>query len=824
MNLQQISVEVGKELIDLIELLDKFKSNKIYLLSFVLINYGNNLVFRFVPDNIENTKNFLKEIGYSFKEKSVMAIKLSQDPSDLSRLMNLITEKNLDIKYSYSVAGGGKKILLAMTPSESSDLTNSLKDEYQIHTATDFLLGKIVDSTLSREVKSDVSIYEISDFSLKYPDRIRSITRVLLEMQRQSIAVEGFSLFFKEGSNLNMVTSDSTQVEELFWNLGLRHRITEGLAIEMPNDLSFLLKICKSLENNKLRLDNIYNLTPKDSERLLIIKFSNQMIAAEILRKEKITILEPEEFIAMNYPATEEAGKKPKKPRQIEMEKKAERLGVAYVDLSEIQIDPEVAKLIPENIARRYRLICINANENECKLAMADPVDIFAIDEVRMALGRDIIPVLAAAEDISETIESIYGWKKTVLKDMNISDVTVLQEKKTTTEYIVVDQPIVAAVNKIIASAIEKKASDIHLEPFEDELLIRYRLDGVLQPVMSLPKNIAPSLVCRIKIMSNLKIDDTRSPQDGRIHLSLKGRELDVRVSVLPHMEGESVVLRLMDRSRMRMQLEDLGFTGNDLEKFKNIIKKPHGIILVTGPTGCGKSTTLYATLHVLNKPEVKIVTVEDPVEYKIKGTTQVQTNMRVGLTFASALRSFLRHDPDIIMVGEIRDKETASIAIEAALTGHLVLATLHTNNAVASIIRLVDMGIEPFLIASTLLGVAAQRLGRVICSQCKEPAIMFPELKEVFSKYGYTDENLKLYRGRGCRFCGNTGYRGRIGIFEMLEITEPIQELIIARASTMDIMKQAQKEGLRLLFEDGLAKVAQGITTYEEICRITAD
>jgi len=512
--------------------------------------------------------------------------------------------------------------------------------------------------------------------------------------------------------------------------------------------------------------------------------------------------------------------------RESEMEKRARKMGVSFSNLSKMELDRETVTAVSENLSRRYKLVCIEKTESRCTLAMADPIDIFAIDEVRIVTGCEVLPTLAEPGDIDKTLDRFYSWKDTVMKEFDPSsiEVTVEKEMGEEEEDVVIDQPIIMAANKIITEAVERKASDIHIEPYENELVIRYRIDGILYEAMVLPKVVTPALISRVKIMSNLRIDEKRVPQDGRIHMKIANRELDIRVSTVPAMDGESVVMRLLDRSRLKLSLTDMGFDPRDLERYNQVIARPNGILLVTGPTGSGKSTTLYATLNVLNEPSRKIVTVEDPVEYKLKGVIQIQTHATVGLTFATALRAFLRQDPDVMMVGEIRDRETATIAIESALTGHLVLSTLHTNDSVGAITRMMDMGVEPFLISSTVAGILAQRLVRTICPKCKEPAPRYPELMKLFKEHGFSEEEIQVSKGRGCRACDNLGYKGRIGVYELLTVTDAFRELIVARATASKLLEQARADGMKLLYEDGLAKVARGLTTYEELCRVTVE
>ena len=510
-----------------------------------------------------------------------------------------------------------------------------------------------------------------------------------------------------------------------------------------------------------------------------------------------------------------------------EMEAKARSMRVPYVDISSIQIDKEVAAIIPESMARRYSLICIDKKEKKITLAMGDPLDVFAIDDVRFRTGYDVESVLAKQEDIEAALDFVYGedtsWKE-VISLVEDTSLELKKDEETSDEEVVIDQPVIRLVNMIITQAVEKKASDIHIEPFEGDLLIRYRIDGILHEVMTTPKSLIPAVISRIKIMSNMKLDERRIPQDGRIHMKIRDRDLDLRVSTCPSLHGESVVMRLLDKKSMQVDLTKLGFTDKDLANFKKLISHPNGIVLVTGPTGSGKTTTLYSALNGLNQPDIKILTVEDPIEYNLKGIVQVQTNARVGLTFATGLRAFLRQDPDIIMVGEIRDRETAQIAIEAALTGHLVLSTLHTNDAATSVTRLVDMGIEPFLISSTMLGALAQRLARTVCESCAEPRPTHPELKKIFDRFGIKDSDISMRTGAGCHICNMTGYKGRLGIYELLIINDRIRELIVQRANKTDIEKEARNTGLVKLFEDGLLKVAQGKTTYEDLSRVTAE
>jgi len=524
----------------------------------------------------------------------------------------------------------------------------------------------------------------------------------------------------------------------------------------------------------------------------------------------------------------EEGASQPDEKTQ-EMENRARKMRVRYVDISKVEIDKETAALIPEQMASRYQLVCIGKIEKKITLAMVDPIDIFAVDDVKLRTGYDVEPVLASPDDIKKAIDTVYGtdagWKDKVLKDLSEQVVQMVKDdEEAGEEDVVIDQPIIIAVNKIISESVLKKASDIHIEPFERELLVRFRIDGVLHEIMNLPKAITPALVSRIKIMSNMKIDERRVPQDGRIHMQVANRDLDIRVSTVPTTYGESIVMRLLDRSRMKIELTTLGFSDRDLAGFQKLIERPNGIILVTGPTGSGKSTTLYAALGAINDPTTKVVTIEDPIEYTMKGVIQVQANNKVGLDFSRALRAFLRQDPDVMMVGEIRDKETATIAVESALTGHLVLSTLHTNDAVGSVTRLIDMGVEPFLISSTCIGVLAQRLVRKVCSKCAEPFEAFPDLLDILKKNDIPMDNLTLMKGKGCDNCSGTGYSGRMGIYELMIMSDELRDMIIRRVPSSQLMALAREQGLRTLHQDGLLKVSKGVTAYEELCRVTAE
>lgn len=510
----------------------------------------------------------------------------------------------------------------------------------------------------------------------------------------------------------------------------------------------------------------------------------------------------------------------------------ADEIGVNYVNLDDINIEPTIVVLIPEEMARRHQLIAIDKDERKLTIAMANPLDVFAHDELKIRLGYDIDSVLSYGEDIDKALDEVFGvtdeWDQVIGKIENMQVTVLREEEKDAADISAITEseeaPVIALVNLIILRAVKENASDVHIEPFgEDTLKVRYRIDGILHDVMSLPRNLQLAVVSRIKIMSDLDIAERRLPQDGRIQVNVGEKKINIRVSILPAVTGESAVLRILDPSSILLELDSLGFSPEILPSFLSLIKKPNGIILVTGPTGSGKSTTLYTTLNLLNSTEKKIMTIEDPVEYRLKGISQVQAKPKIGLTFAAGLRSFLRQDPDIMLVGEIRDRETAEVAVQAALTGHIVLSTLHTNDAPSSVIRLVDMGIEPFLISSSVIGVIAQRLVRKICPKCKKEIKITPDIEKILDENEIGNNEITLYKGEGCPYCKDTGYKGRVAIFELMVITENIREMIIKNVSTGKLRQAAIKEGMCLLKIDGIKKVCEGITTIDEVLRVAS-
>ncbi len=535
------------------------------------------------------------------------------------------------------------------------------------------------------------------------------------------------------------------------------------------------------------------------------------------------------------------------------------QMGIQHIELSAIVIDEHVVKLVPEQMARRYQVLPLFKKERMLTLAMVDPLNVFAIDAVRQATGLEVQPVVSREQDVLKSINRYYSITTSmerVVKSLDdqrigedrrawlerrageassdesyrmdeLGDVTIVSELRSLTgELKPEDAPVIKFVNMMIAQAVREGASDIHLEPDQDVLRLRYRVDGMLREVMSPPRHLQAGVTSRIKIMANIDIAEKRIPQDGGIQIKVGKKEMDIRVSTLPTVFGEKVVMRLLDKSNVLLGLEESGFVDRHLTVFRKLIHRPYGLILVTGPTGSGKSTTLYASLQEINSMDKNIITIEDPVEYQLRVINQVQVNPKAGVTFASGLRSILRQDPDIIMIGEIRDKETATIAIQAALTGHLVLSTLHTNDAPSAVTRLVDMGVEPFLIASTLVGTVAQRLVRQICRRCKQPYTPPPELVSNLNLNGTgaSAGDVQFMHGKGCQECRETGYAGRIGIFELLLVDDAIRALIVGRTSAREIQTTARQSGFTTLREDGLVKATRGLTTLEEVLRVTQE
>src|SRR5213593_2384361 len=509
--------------------------------------------------------------------------------------------------------------------------------------------------------------------------------------------------------------------------------------------------------------------------------------------------------------------------------------GVPSITLAQLDIDQDVLKLVPAPIARKYEVIPVRKMGNSLALAMADPTNVFALDDISFMTNLQVLPLVASQTSIKKAVDRNYESKteaiSSVLSDMqtDLSNVEVVEEGEEGAKVDVFElkesadeAPVVKLVNMVLVDAIQKGASDIHFETYEKVFRIRLRMDGVLHEMLSPPKRLESAILSRLKIMSNLDIAERRLPQDGRIKLRYNTREIDFRVSTLPTIFGEKAVLRILDKDALQLDLTKLGFDPWSHEKFSSVIHQPYGMVLITGPTGSGKTTTLYSAIHTINSPDVNIMTAEDPVEYNLKGVNQVQINESVGRTFAAALRSFLRQDPDVILVGETRDLETAQISIRAALTGHLVFTTLHTNDCPSTVARLLDMGIPPFLVASSLLLVLAQRLGRKVCKDCKEP---YEVDEDSLLPYGHILTGVgrtQFYKGRGCAACNFTGMKGRVAIYEVMPASQEIRDLILKNAPVTDIRAMAQAQGMKSLRQAGLLKVLEGTTPVEEVLRVT--
>jgi type IV pilus assembly protein PilB len=502
----------------------------------------------------------------------------------------------------------------------------------------------------------------------------------------------------------------------------------------------------------------------------------------------------------------------------------AEHSGLEFIDLTNVTIPPAVVELVPESVARENIVLPLSQDGNVLRIITSDPSDFDTVQKLQFILNKDITPVIAAREQIVEAINRHYGQTETESVDSMLAEFTDTAIDFTETEQSIAagleesDAPVVKLCNLIIQEAVSLRASDIHIEPFADRVRVRYRIDGVLVERDSPPRRLLAPILSRLKIMGSIDIAEKRRPQDGRIKMPIGGKHYDLRVSMLPSTHGQSAVMRILDRSSIQMSIKDLGFADDDYQRFQSIIKRPNGIFLVTGPTGSGKTTTLYAALNELNRPDRKIITAEDPVEYYLPGVNQVEVKHNIGLDFARIIRAMLRQAPNIILVGEIRDKETAEIAIQASLTGHLVFSTLHTNDAPSAITRMVDIGVPPFLVASSVIAMMAQRLVRIVCPKCKEPDQ--PPAHEIRAA-GLSPEqvaNATFMRGRGCNYCHHTGYRGRKGIFEMMRMTGAIREMTFNREPTQSIRRQARLLGMRNLLEDGVLKALRGMTTLEEV------
>ena len=507
----------------------------------------------------------------------------------------------------------------------------------------------------------------------------------------------------------------------------------------------------------------------------------------------------------------------------------AAQLGLPLVEATGYPELPILEERVSARFLREARALPLAEDESELALAMADPTDSYTVNAFEMVTGRRVKPRVAIPTELEAALERLYGAGKSALgqivgdveqRDDIGFDADVQQLKDLASE-----APVIRLVSLIITNALETRASDIHIEPFENRLIVRNRIDGVLHEVESPPRRLSAAVISRVKIMANLDIAERRLPQDGRIRLRVQGKEIDLRVSTVPTMHGESVVMRILDKGGVALDFKRLGFEDDTLKVFVDVLDEPHGILLVTGPTGSGKTTTLYTALDRLNKPDVKILTVEDPVEYQMPGINQIQVKPQIDLTFANALRSIVRQDPDVIMIGEIRDLETAQIAVQSALTGHLVLSTVHTNDAPSTVNRLLDMGVEDYLLTSTVIGILAQRLVRTLCPTCKEEYAALPELVDELGLRKFAGKGeIRLFHAKGCKECAQTGYLGRISIMEMLPMTDPLRTLIMRHATSTELRAEAIKGGMVTMYEDGMRKSLAGITTFEEVLRVTRE
>ena len=507
----------------------------------------------------------------------------------------------------------------------------------------------------------------------------------------------------------------------------------------------------------------------------------------------------------------------------------AAQLALPLAEPSDYPELPVLEERVAVRFLKEARAMPLRESERELVLALADPLDQYVINAFRLLSQRPVSVRVAVQQDMEAAFERLYGSGKTsmgeIVGDIETRDEEGVNDDVQQLKDLASEAPVIRLVNLIIGHALEARASDVHIEPFENRLIVRYRVDGVMHEVESPPRRLSAAVISRIKIMANLDIAERRLPQDGRIKLRIQGKEVDLRVSTVPTMHGESVVMRILDKSGATLDFVTLGFDDDVLRIFLDVLQQPHGIILVTGPTGSGKTTTLYTALQTLNQPDVKILTVEDPVEYQMQGINQIQVKPQIGLTFANALRSIVRQDPDVIMIGEIRDLETAQIAVQSALTGHMVLSTLHTNDAASTINRLLDMGMDDYLLTSTVNGILAQRLVRTLCTQCRQAYPALPEVVKEMELGRYTESNpIILYRPVGCDHCGGNGYIGRVSILEMLVMSDAIRGMVMRHVTAGEIRQQAIAEGMQTMYENGLRKAVAGITTIEEVLRVTRE
>ena len=511
---------------------------------------------------------------------------------------------------------------------------------------------------------------------------------------------------------------------------------------------------------------------------------------------------------------------------EVIIETLGDQAGIPYVDLDTYLIDQKTISLVPEDIARRHQLIPLFKIGNVLTVAMTDPLNLFAIDEAKLKAGCEIEAVISTEEKLIRALDQCYGISgslEDVVREISGKEVKAVSERAGEVK-ITEDEkeaPIIRLLNLVILQGVREKASDIHIEPEEKNLRIRYRIDGILLETSSAPKYLQPTIISRIKVLGNMDIAETRAPQDGRFKMKVDGKEIEFRVSCFPTIYGENVVLRILDQSSAILSLQDLGFAKETLDKYQEAVSTPYGIVLVTGPTGSGKTTTLYATLNTINSTEKNIITIEDPVEYRLNLIRQTQVNPKAGITFANGMRSILRQDPDVIMVGEIRDLETSEIAFQAAMTGHLVFSTLHTNDAVGALSRMLQLGVEPFLIGSSTIGVLAQRLVRTVCPNCK---VAYEPHERTLRSFNLSEKKGEsvFYHGKGCKSCRQTGYHGRTGIFELMLVDDAVQDLILRRASAAELLESARRtQNMKTLREDGLEKSMKGITTLEEVNRV---
>lgn len=803
-----------------------------------------------LEQNILKPYELVEVIAEILNWKILRLKKSEPDPKALKIIPSFLTKfyKFIPLKIENNILHVG--FTLPVKPAALDDIT--LITGYSVVPYILDIPSEDISKEEKEEITFDVSREDLDTKNLKVSEEEKIIEKKEEEIENIDEIIQEIQKIEEEkeakGGSAELKEKDIEGIEELMKGEQKTEETEERIIELKEEEIGNIEEIIEEIEKeqkkediskSKLIMEKIVGAV-KDSIPLgdtsvrekRTTKIPKRRLLGEILIEEGIITKEQLEI------ALEESNRRAKPLGEILLELKfindyqlaqvlSIQLGFPFKSLRGIKIDPEVAKLINFSKAKQDLILPLYKENNRVIVAMVDPANIMALDDIKMIAKAEVEPVVVPKSEFLDTISRL--WTTQEMKEI-IEDFIRVEEKEQQFQEIeeVMEEtgPTAKLVNGLLLDAVSQGASDIHIEPIEKGVRVRFRIDGILHEIAEFPKKFHAPIISRIKIISDMDIAERRVPQDGRIKMIIRGNTYDFRVSTLPGVFGEKAVLRILGRGEISLSLESLGFSEENYKKYVKILKTPYGIILVTGPTGSGKSTTLYASLNMISSPDINIITVEDPVEYQLPGIHQVQVNPKAGLTFASALRSILRQDPDVILVGEIRDEETARIAIQAALTGHLVLSTLHTNDAPSAVTRLIDMGIEPFLISSSLLGAVSQRLVRRICPKCKisyEPNIDEFRILEENLGNKFDLKNITLYKGKGCTFCNNRGYKGRTAIHEIMLIDDDVRELILKKVSKETIRETARKKDMYTLREDGILKVLSGITTIEEIMRVTA-